>query len=196
MDPLIGALILLFLALSTGCLVYLHFLPTGLNPLRNAVSEYGAGRFRFWYQAMCVNQAIAAFLTAAVLATKVQSAPFTTDLSLVVLGLARLIIAKAPVTVVRGKRKTVNGTHLLMAAIIFTSAVVASASFTRHIAGNSEWLNVAKALRVFKWSILIFALATTVTVIVPRGIRYLGTAERLLYISIIGWFAVIGIHLL
>src|ERR1700722_16584382 len=99
MDPVFGVLILLFIATSTGCLVYLHFLPTGLHPLRNAVSEYGAGRYHFWYQAMCVNQAIAAFLTAAALATKVTPAPFATDAALIVLGLARIVISQAPVGV-------------------------------------------------------------------------------------------------
>ncbi len=181
MDPVFGAVILLFLAISTGCLVYLHFLPTDLNPLRNAVSEYGASRFRFWYQAMGVNQAIAAFLTAA---------------ALIVLGLARLIISHAPVVVTRGKHKAVTRTHLLMAALIFGSAVVASTFFDRAIAGHADWASVLSTLRLFKLAIAFFALLTFLAVAAPRGLRYVGTVERLLYVSIIGWFATIGIRLL
>lgn len=196
MDSVLGTLILLFVAISTGCLVCLHFLPTGLHPLRNAVSEYGAGRFHFWYQAMCVNQAIAAFLTAAALATKVTPAPFETDAALIVLGLARLIISQAPVVVVHGKRKITSRTHMLMAVLIFGSAVVASTSFDRVIASHVDWANVLSTLHLFKYAITIFALLTFLAVVMPRGLRYVGTVERLLYVSIIGWFVTIGIHLL
>src|SRR5579862_2746064 len=188
MDPVLGTLIFLFIGISTACLVYLHFLPTGLHPLRNAVSEYGAGRYRFWYQAMCINQAVVAFLTAAALATKVAPAPVTTDAALIALGLARLVISQAPVEAVKNKRRTVSRTHILMALIIFSSAVVASAAFDRSIAGHADWANVAGTLRLFKKSIAFFALLAFLAVAAPRGLRYVGTAERLLYISIIGWF--------
>jgi hypothetical protein len=196
MDSVFGTLILLFIGISTGCLVYLHLLPTGLHPLRNAVSEYGAGRFHFWYQAMCVNQAIAAFLTAAALATKVTPAPFATDAALIVLGLARLVISQAPVVVVHDKRTTTSGTHILMAALIFGSAVVASTSFGRAIAGQADWASVLSSLHIFEYAITLFALLTFLAVAIPRGLRCVGLVERLLYVSIIGWFVTIGIHLL
>lgn len=196
MNSVFGVLILLFVGISTGCLIYLHLLPTGLNPLRNAVSEYGAGRFRFWYQAMCVNQAIAAFLMAAALATKVTPAPLETDAALIVLGLARLVISQVPVFVVHGKRTITSGTHLLMAVLIFGSAVVASNSFDTAIASHADWASVLGALRLFKYAIAVFTLLTLLTVSAPRGLRYVGTVERLLYLSIIGWFVTIGIHLL
>jgi hypothetical protein len=196
MDSIFGVLILLFIAISTGCLVYLHLLPTGLHPLRNTVSEYGAGRFRFWYQAMCVNQAIAAFLTVAALATKVTPAPLEADAALVVLGLARLVISQAPVIVVRGKSTTTSRTHILMALLIFGSAVVASASFDRAIASNADWTSVLSPLHLFKYGIALFALLTFLAVAAPRALSYVGTVERLLYLSIIGWFVTVAIHLL
>ena len=196
MDAMFGVLILLFITTSTGCLIYLHFLPTGLHPLRNAVSEYGAGKFRFWYQAMCVNQAIAAFVTAAALATMVTPAPFVTDTALIVLGIARLVISQVPVIVTKGSHKTVSSTHLLMAALIFGSAVIASTTFTRAIANNVDWESVLSALRLLKDAMALFALLTIFAVAAPRGMRYVGITERLLYVSIIGWFVTIGIHLI
>src|ERR1700722_16445232 len=196
MDAVFGALILLFIVISTGCLVYLHLLPTGLHPLRNAVSEYGAGRFRFWYQAMCVTQAIAAFLTAAALATKVTPAPFVTDAALIVLGLARLIISQAPVIVTHGKHTATSRTHLVMAILIFGSAVVASTSFDIAMVNQVDWASVLSTLHLFRLAIAFFALFTFLAVAIPRGLRYVGTVERLLYVSIIGWFVTIGIHLL
>jgi hypothetical protein len=34
---------------QTAALVILHLLPTGSNPIRDAVSDYGVGRYRGWF---------------------------------------------------------------------------------------------------------------------------------------------------
>jgi hypothetical protein len=41
-------------AIQAVALITLHLLPTGFNPVRDAVSDYGAGRYRgwFWLQAV------------------------------------------------------------------------------------------------------------------------------------------------
>jgi len=145
---------------------------------------------------MCINQAIAAFLTAGALATRVVPAPFETDAALVVLGLARLIISQAQIVVVQGKRKSISRTHMVMALLIFGSAVIASTSFDGAIASNVDWANVLSALNLFKYAMELFALLTFLAVIIPRGVSYVGIVERLLYVSIIGWFVTIGMHLL
>ena len=36
-------------AAQTGALIALHLLPTGYNPVRDAVSDYGIGRYRFLF---------------------------------------------------------------------------------------------------------------------------------------------------
>jgi hypothetical protein len=37
------------MAISTGALLQLHVLPTGYNPVRDAVSDYAIGRYRAWF---------------------------------------------------------------------------------------------------------------------------------------------------
>ena len=39
---------------QAGALITLHLLPTGYSPVRDAVSDYGVGRYRgwFWLQAV------------------------------------------------------------------------------------------------------------------------------------------------
>jgi hypothetical protein len=45
--------------LQAAALIVLHFLPTGYNPVRDAVSDYGVGPYRgwFWLQAVAGGSA-------------------------------------------------------------------------------------------------------------------------------------------
>lgn len=43
---IIGAV---FAAVQTAALIVLHFVPTGYNPIRDAVSDYGVGPYRAWF---------------------------------------------------------------------------------------------------------------------------------------------------
>ena len=36
-------------AVQAVALIMLHLLPTGYNPVRDAVSDYGVGRYRGWF---------------------------------------------------------------------------------------------------------------------------------------------------
>ena len=45
-----GVIALLALAVTVASLGYLHFAPTGLSPVRNAVSQYGITPFRGGYR--------------------------------------------------------------------------------------------------------------------------------------------------
>ena len=50
MTQVAGAVPLLALAVVVASLVYLHIEPTGLSPLRNAVSQYGITSFKAGYR--------------------------------------------------------------------------------------------------------------------------------------------------
>jgi hypothetical protein len=54
-----AALALAFTAACVASLTYLHLAPTGYSPVRNAVSEYGVGRYARWdgIQASCTGLA-------------------------------------------------------------------------------------------------------------------------------------------
>jgi hypothetical protein len=57
---LVGAvLVLTGLSVGLASLVALHFLPTGMSPLRNAVSQYGITAYRTGYQAQTIAYALA-----------------------------------------------------------------------------------------------------------------------------------------
>ena len=48
-------------AVQAGALIILHLLPTGHNPVRDAVSDYGVGRYRGWFWLQAVPAASAAW---------------------------------------------------------------------------------------------------------------------------------------
>ena len=54
----------LFAAVQTAALIVLHVLPTRYNPIRDAVSDYGVGRYRAWFWLQAVACACPVWLSA------------------------------------------------------------------------------------------------------------------------------------
>jgi uncharacterized protein DUF998 len=75
-----------------AALVFLHLAPTGYSPLRNAVSEYGLGRFAWGYRA----QVLFAAAAAAFLAASLPARPRPEIVLLAVFAAARVAIAFFP----------------------------------------------------------------------------------------------------
>jgi hypothetical protein len=61
-------------AVQAGALIVLHALPTGYNPIRDAVSDYGVGPYRGWFWLQAVAGGLACLFLAIALA---QLHPFT-----------------------------------------------------------------------------------------------------------------------
>jgi hypothetical protein len=64
----VAAIAFAFASLCVACLVVLRVAPTGYSPLRNAVSEYGVGRYASWYRAQAACAGVAAVFLGAALA--------------------------------------------------------------------------------------------------------------------------------
>ena len=73
--PGAGAVVLVGTAAAVASLVVLHILPTGLSPVRNAVSHYGTTRYRAGYRALTISMAVAGFGAVVGLAPRVPRAP-------------------------------------------------------------------------------------------------------------------------
>ena len=66
---------LICVAMSGVILIALHFLPTGLNPIRYAVSDYGWTSYHLGYRAMVVLQGVGAILIALGLSQQTERSP-------------------------------------------------------------------------------------------------------------------------
>ena len=81
---------LICVAASGVILITLHFLPTGLNPIRYAVSDYGWTSYHLGYRTMVVLQGVGAILIAVGLG---QETDVTSLGWLYVYGVVRLLVS-------------------------------------------------------------------------------------------------------
>ena len=96
---------LICVATSGVILIALHFLPTGLNPIRYAVSDYGWTSYHLGYRAMVVLQGVGAILIALGLAqqTDAKSLGWLYVYGVVRVLISRFMTDREPESVVRSR---------------------------------------------------------------------------------------------
>ncbi len=176
---------LVCVAASGVLLVSLHFLPTGLNPIRYAVSDYGWTAYHLGYRTMVVLQGVGAILIAVALGrqTDVKSLGW-----LYVYGVVRLLISGFMTDREPEGLRSLTRTgriHLLLAGTAFASIAVA--------ASRLEWTGKPGVLGPLGWLVAATAIATGTAMVVPP-IRHaaLGLIERTHYASVITWLLVVA----
>ncbi len=172
-------------ATSGIILVGLHFLSTGLNPIRYAVSDYGWTPYHVGYRTMVVLQGVGAILIAVGLGIKTD----VTSLGwLYVYGVVRLLISgfmtdREPESL---RSLTRSGRiHILLAGTAFASIAVA--------ASHLDWTGRPAVLGPLGWVVSATAIATAIAIAVPPIRRVaLGLIERTHYASAITWLIVVS----
>ena len=172
-------------ATCLGSIVLLHLLPTGYNPIRNAVSDYGVGPYRIWHRIAVVALAVAGVAMAIASSGSIRPEPLSVIGFLLAFSLARILIPFFP-TDIEGQPRTRTGcVHLGLAIVAFAS--LASA------AGVFEGTNLDNLVGLV---VIFTAIFSLVALAWPRLKPIFGLFERLFYLSMIGWFLVIGIELI
>ena len=176
---------LICVAMSGVILITLHFLPTGLDPIRYAVSDYGWTSYHVGYRTMVVLQGVGAVLIAVGLGqeTDVQSLGW-----LYVYGVVRLLVAgfmtdREPESL--GSLTRTGRIHMLLAGTAVASIAVA--------ASHLDWTGKPSVLGPLGWVVTATAIATGTALVVPP-IRHvaLGLIERLHYAAAIAWLLVVS----
>ena len=131
------------MAASGVILIALHFLPTGLNPIRYAVSDYGWTSYRSGYRAMVVLQGVGAILIAVGLGHETDASSLGW---LYVYGVVRLLISgfmtdREPESL-RSLTRT-GRIHMLLAGTAFASIAVA--------ASHLDWTGKPDAFGPLGW---------------------------------------------
>ena len=176
---------LICVATSGVILVALHFLPTGLDPIRYAVSDYGWTSYQLGYRAMVVLQGVGAILIAAGLGqqTDAQSLGW-----LYVYGVVRVLVSgfmtdREPESL-RSLTRT-GRIHVLLAGTAFASIAVA--------ASHIDWTGKPAVLGPLGWLVTATAIATGTALVVPQIRRVaLGLIERTHYVAAITWLIVVA----
>ena len=150
---------LICVATSGVILIALHFLPTGLNPIRYAVSDYGWTSYHVGYRTMVVLQGVGAILIAVGLGqqTDVESLGW-----LYVYGVVRLLVSgfmtdREPQSL-RSLTRT-GRIHMLLAGTAFASIAVA--------ASHLDWTGKPAVLGPLGWVVTATAIATGTAIAGP-----------------------------
>jgi hypothetical membrane protein len=164
-----------------ACLVYLHLAPTGYSPVRNAVSEYGVGRYAALYSTQAMLMGIAALWLAVALRQ-----PHRVVVLLVLFALARISIGWFPTDQIGSRQRTSRGSvHLVLAAVAFVTLPWAAVDLTRS-EGGEPWLGR-----------ILVVLAVLTAVALRTQLRpWFGLVERALYVGMLAWLIVVAVRLL
>jgi len=188
---LLAAASVLGVVVAAALVIALHLLPTGLDPARNAVSQYGRTRFSALYRA----QVIASGSSGLLLLVALLSADVRRPLPLAALAayaLARLAIAGNMMDLPDEAPTRAGRNHVLLALVAFFGIAIAAVP----IAGTLDTV----ASNGLSGALAAVAIAVPVAAIVMFGARgslraYFGTFERLFYLAAFAWLFLAGLSL-
>src|SRR5436853_1105061 len=189
----LAALAAAAVAAGTVALVWVNFLPTGQRPMVDAVSDYGASRYRLFYRTTVIALGLGALLLLVALA-------HGTDIAeggliwLGAYGVTRIAIAFFP-TDLEGETATVTGRiHLLLAAIAFTAIAFAAVALCSALGSEPGW-GATALLDKLRWAVVVTAVGTGVTrVVLPLRHTVFGLVERLLYAAMIAFLLTVAVE--
>ncbi|WP_374947097.1 DUF998 domain-containing protein [Agreia sp.] len=192
----IAVIALLGVIVCLGCLVYLHVSPTGLNPLRDPVSQYGITDYFTFYRAAALSLGVAALTLAVALVEALTEANAAGIVFLVILGFARLTIGWVPMDAPGAPRTATGLRHNLLATAFFASATVAAFLLTGSFAIDEAISAIAPASAVLAWAMAALCALILLTSLVGPLKRFFGLVERLLYAAVLAWVAMVAIALI
>lgn len=184
------------IAVQVVALVALHLLPTGYNPVRDAVSDYGIGRYRIWFWTQALAGGLAGLALAIALAETTPSVPTLVVVTLLVSAAARFLIPAFPTDQHGSRFQTAQGTiHMILAIVIFASLIIAASELGSTLEHQAAWNGVKGWLTTLPWIMTASAVGVIVALRAPRLHRIIGLIERLFYLSSITWFLIVSIEL-
>ena len=172
-------------------LAVLHVLPTGYNPIRHAVSDYGVGRYRGLFTVALYVSSVAVLTLAFALLRGVGSPPLPTRdlLYLLLIPLARIGMTMFP-TSLEGQQISRTGLlHYAFAVAAFTLTYLAISGMTPGLRNldPSGWAH--DPLGWTEW-LVGPALALVVITMVRPLRRTFGLFERIFLLTTNVWFAI------
>jgi hypothetical protein len=186
----LATFILLLVAGSLVSLIAVHFLDRGVNPLTDAVSDYGAREHAWFYRLTAIWLGFAGLLFAVMLADATFPKPTLTILSLLVFAATRWAITIFPTDLEDEEGTSVGRSHTVLAATAFASIAIAAASFSFSVPSPE----MGSTIDVLAVLVVIFAVATGAARVTHA--RYFGLIERIFYLTMFAWLSAFPLDLL
>lgn len=188
-----AALIVGGVTVGVVALVVLHVAPTGLSPLRNAVSQYGISPYRTGYRVQTIAFGVAGAGAAVGLASLPGAASVLVALCAVFAG-ARLSISWFPMDTPGTTLTTTGRRHGLLAICAFGAVGVAAEELSRLLTRDGIDAGYATA----SGTLAVLMLVSFIAMGTARraGGGYFGVIERGFYACMSAWLVLVAALLL
>ncbi|HEX2702474.1 MAG TPA: DUF998 domain-containing protein [Solirubrobacteraceae bacterium] len=195
MTTIAGVIALVALAAVIASLGYLHLAPTGLSPVRNAVSQYGITSFRAGYRVATIAFALAALALAFGLHRALQGDGQLrlVVVLLIVFAIARALITWFPMDAPGTPHTTTGARHGMLAIVAFAAATIAALRLGSTLSRGMRWHSLAPVSSALGWAMLACLLAMALARGAPALRERFGAIERAFYLAAIAWFGVFGV---
>ncbi len=191
---LAGAAGLVALAATVGFLVYLHAMPTGLSPLRNAVSQYGISAYRGGYRGATIAFAVAGVALAIELGVALRDDhPAALVALLLIFAVARALISWFPMDAPGAPGTGKGELHRALAFLAFGAVTAAGFVLSTRLTNGNRWQDLAQLSSGFGWAMLVCVLGMLMARDAKRSRQWFGAAERAFYVVALGWFGVFAV---
>jgi hypothetical protein len=193
---LLSVLAVVAVSLQFVILCLLHVLPTGYNPVRDAISDYGVGKYRALFWAQLVAGATACAAIAGALSRLHPYVPVVIVALLLSNAAARLLMPAFPTDQSGNRFETVKGTvHMVLAFVAFGALAAAATGLGGFFSQYPHWSGVKGPLETLGWIVLAGAIASALGIVGVRLKRIFGLIARVFTVSVIVWLMVIAIQL-
>jgi Protein of unknown function (DUF998) len=193
MTPALGIPAALGTLACAAFLIRVHLLPTGYQPVSNAVSDYGVGDYRGYYRWQTAASAYAALLLAAAIARTTHPVPQLLVFLLLTFAVARLLIPSFPTDLDRSRPTATGRIHTLLAGAAFAAIAWCAAALPDRV----DWPSLHGPLVVLGWIVVVTAVACglAMTSLLHRVTEpFFGALERLFYAATLAWLLVVSLH--
>jgi len=185
-----------FTAVDAAALVVLHVLPTGYDPVSDAVSDYGVGPYRAWFWLHAVTGGLGCLALATALARIHPFTPTQVVVALIVTAVARFLIPFFATDQGDGRFQTPHGIiHMILAVLAFGGLVWAASGLWSTLKHYPSWHGLESFLTIVPWVMLGSVIAVVLAIRGPRLKPFFGVFERLFYVSSFAWLFVVSIEL-
>jgi hypothetical protein len=186
----------IFAAIQIAALVALHVLPTGYDPVRDAVSDYGVGPYRSWFWLQAVAGGVACLALAIALSRLHPFTPTQVVGALIVTAVARFLIPFFATDQGGSRFQTAHGTvHMVLAVLAFGGLVWAASGLWSTLKHYPGWSGLHGFLTTVSWLMLVSVIAVVVAIRAPRMKRHFGLYERAFYVLSLAWLLAVAINL-
>jgi Protein of unknown function (DUF998) len=186
-----GAVALAALAAVVASLTYLHLEPTGLSPVRNAVSQYGISRYKAGYRAATIAFAVAGLALATGLHRELSGhGAKLVVLLLVLFAAARAAISWFPMDAPGAERTSTGSMHGVLAIVAFGGVTAAAFRLGSVLSNSVHWHSLGPVSIGIGSAMIACLLGMMLARSVPWIRARFGAIERGFYAAAIAWFAV------